>query len=81
MIEVTESVASNAARLVREWELRGFDAIHLACMEELVSAQAVLRGNLGRRVEDAFVFVTADRRLREAARGEGHAVLDPLEPK
>ena len=60
-IEVTEALAKSAGRLADRLGLRGFDAIHLASFEELLS----------RVDDDDAQFSSADDRLVRAARKLG----------
>src|SRR5262245_14332750 len=60
-LEVTETLARSAGRLADRLGLRGFDAIHLASFEELLS----------RVDDDDAQFSSADDRLVRAARRLG----------
>lgn len=62
IIDVTERLASDAADLAEEEELRGYDAVHLAAAL-LISAT---------------VFTSADRALCEAADRRGLHIANPL---
>jgi predicted nucleic acid-binding protein len=68
--EVTAQIASHAMTLVERHGLRGFDAVHVA------AALAVDRPYRARR-EPGIVFISADTRQLQAARGEGLSVDDP----
>ncbi len=69
-VEVNRTVADTAMALVRQHDLRGFDAVQLAAALE-ASRQRTSFGMPG------LIFVSADKKLNLAASAEGLTVDDP----
>jgi predicted nucleic acid-binding protein len=72
MAPLSDHVVRLAVELTRRHPLRGYDAVHLATAMTLNAA--LLAADL-----PPLVFVAADARLCEAARGEGLATENPNE--
>jgi predicted nucleic acid-binding protein len=67
VVEITDSLVREGARLAEAHRLRAYDAVHLA-------SATVLRGGLA----GPIVFACWDLRLERAAKREG---LEPLQPR
>jgi len=67
-IELHDEILDISRRLIQTYPLRGFDAIHLA--------SAI---HLEKSVELRIRFVAADKRLVDAAKGEGITSINPLD--
>jgi predicted nucleic acid-binding protein len=70
-VHLTVEAVGLAKEMVKDFALRGADAIHLA------SARMVSRRFEGE--EDRLSFVTSDQALKAAARSSGLVVIDPSE--
>lgn len=70
VLAVTDTLLGDAIRLAQSYGLRGYDAVQLAAANE-VNHLRVIAGAA------PIIFVSADRELNAAARGEGLAVDDP----
>lgn len=68
IVEASAAVVDQAALLVAQHKIRGFDAVHLA---SALSTQRFMRP------PDRFVFVTSDIDLGRAARAQGLSTIDP----
>lgn len=66
VVAVDDDLVRRAARLARERELRGYDAVHLASAEELVDPD--------------FIFVSGDRELLAAGTTMGLSVANINSP-
>ena len=67
-IEASAAVVNQAALLVTQYGLRGFDAVHLA-------SAIFLQQHL--QATERLVFVSADKALTRAARAEKLVTIDP----
>ena len=63
VLEVTHEIAREAGDLGDRYVIRGFDAVHLASATKLRTST---KSDVG--------FMTADRRLRDAAVAEGFSI-------
>jgi len=70
LVELTVPVVQRAQLLLERHPLRAYDAVHLA--SGLVATSALIAAGL-----PALTFLSADRRLLNAAQAEGLAVDDP----
>jgi uncharacterized protein len=68
IVEASAVIVDQAALLVAQHKIRGFDAVHLAAA---LSTQRFMRP------PDRFFFVTSDLALAQAAQAAGVATLDP----
>jgi predicted nucleic acid-binding protein len=70
LVTAVDDVIDQAHRLLETYQLRAYDAVHLATA--VVSNRALLANNLA-----PLIFISADDRLNRAASAEGLAVDNP----